>query len=141
MADCIFCRIIKGELPCAKVFEDDRVISFLDINPINAGHTLVLPKRHYATLFEISQDDLSACAAASQKIAMAVYKATKSSGLNFIQNNFRAAGQLVEHIHFHLIPRFPRDNFLNSWPGKPCPQGELGKMLERIKAALVTHDS
>jgi histidine triad (HIT) family protein len=136
MADCIFCRIIKGELPCAKVYEDERVLSFLDINPINTGHTLVLPKRHYATLFEISQDDLSACATASQKIATAVFKATKASGLNLLQNNLRAAGQLIEHVHFHLIPRFLRDDFLTSWPGKPCPQGELSKMLEMIKAEL-----
>ncbi len=136
MAECIFCQIIKGELPCAQVYEDDLVISFLDKNPINPGHTLVLPKRHYATLFEIPQEDLNACAAASQKIAMAVYKATKASGLNFFQNNYRTAGQRIDHIHFHLIPRFPGDNFLSSWPGKPYPQGGFSKVLEKIKAEL-----
>jgi histidine triad (HIT) family protein len=136
MADCIFCRIIRGELPCAKVYEDEFVIGFLDINPINPGHTLVLPKRHYGTLFEISQDDLHACAAASQKIATAVYKAVKASGLNLFQNNYRAAGQLIDHIHFHLVPRFPRDMVLSSWPGKPCPQAELDNILEKIRAEL-----
>jgi len=136
MADCIFCQIIKGELPCAKVYENEYVISFLDINPINAGHTLVLPKRHYATLFEISEEDLHACTAASQKIAMAVYKATKASGLNFFQNNYRAAGQRVDHIHFHLIPRFHQDDFWSSWPSKPYPHGGLGKMLKKIQAEL-----
>ena len=136
MTDCIFCRIIRGELPCAKVYEDERVVGFLDINPVNPGHTLVLPKRHYATLFDILPDDLHASAAACQKIAAAVYKAVKASGLNLFQNNYRAAGQVVDHIHFHLVPRFPRDNFLSSWPGKPCPQAELDKMLERIKAEL-----
>ncbi len=136
MADCIFCRIIRGELPCAKVYEDERVISFLDINPINAGHTLVLPKKHYATLFEISKDDLHACAVASQTIATAIRNAVKASGLNLLQNNHRAAGQLVDHIHFHLIPRFARDNFLSLWPGKPCSQEELGKILEKIKTEL-----
>ena len=141
MADCIFCRIIRGELPCGKVFEDDRVFSFLDINPINPGHTLVLPKNHYATLFEIPQEDLIACLAASQKIAMAVYKATKSSGLNFVQNNYREAGQLIEHVHFHLIPRFARDNFLKSWSGEPCPQAELSKILEKIRVELVNSES
>ncbi len=136
MADCIFCRIIKGESPCAKVYEDERVISFLDINPINAGHTLVLPKRHYMTLFDIELEDLHACTAVSKKIAMAVYKATKASGLNFFQNNYRSAGQLIDHIHFHLIPRFHQDSFLTSWPGKPYQEGELGKMLNKIKAEL-----
>jgi histidine triad (HIT) family protein len=136
MADCIFCQIIKGELPCAKVYENERVISFLDANPINAGHTLVLPKRHYATLFEISEEDLYACTAASQTIAMAVFKATKASGLNFFQNNYRPAGQRVDHIHFHLIPRFHQDSFWNSWPSKPYPQGEAGEVLKKIKAEL-----
>jgi histidine triad (HIT) family protein len=136
MADCIFCQIIKGELPCAKVYEDDRVISFLDINPITAGHTLVLPKRHCVTLFEISTQDLHSCTAASQKIGQAVYKATKASGLNFFQNNYRAAGQLVDHIYFHLIPRFHQDSFVKSWPRNPYQQGDLGKMLKKIKAAL-----
>ena len=136
MADCIFCRIIAGELPCAKVYENELVISFLDVNPINAGHTLVLPKRHYATLFEISEEDLQACTAASQKIATAVYKATKASGLNFFQNNYRSAGQRVDHVHFHLIPRFYQDNFWSSWPSKPYPQGGLSKVLKEIKAEL-----
>ena len=136
MSDCIFCRIIEGELPCAKVYEDERVISFLDINPINVGHTLVLPKRHYPTLFEIQEEDIHACAAASRKIAVAVYKATKASGLNFLQNNYRAAGQHIDHIHFHLIPRFHMDGFLSSWPGKPCPHEDLDRMLRKIKAQM-----
>ncbi|MGA2402067.1 MAG: HIT domain-containing protein, partial [Syntrophobacteraceae bacterium] len=96
----------------------------------------VLPKIHYATLFEISEEDLHACTTASQKIGMAVYKATKASGLNFFQNNFRSAGQHIDHIHFHLIPRFRQDNFLTSWPGKPYQQGGLGKVLKKIKAEL-----
>ncbi len=136
MADCIFCQIIRGELPCAKVYEDQRVISFLDINPINAGHTLVLPKRHYATLFDITEDDLQACAAICQKIGSAVFKATKAAGLNYFQNNYRPAGQLIDHIHFHLIPRFHKDNFWTYWPGKPHQQGDLEKVLKKIKAEL-----
>ena len=136
MAECLFCQIIKGELPCAKVYEDKRVISFLDINPINAGHTLVLPKMHYETLFDVSAEDLHACAAASQKISVAVYRATKAAGLNLFQNNYRAAGQLIDHIHFHLIPRFHQDSFQTLWPRQPYRQGGLGKMLEKIKAEL-----
>jgi histidine triad (HIT) family protein len=136
MVECIFCQIIRGELPCAKIYEDERVISFLDINPINGGHTLVLPKIHYATLFDVSPEDLQACAAVSQKIGVAVFKVTNASGLNLIQNNYRTAGQLIDHIHFHLIPRFHQDNFLGAWPRRPYQQGGLGKMLKKIKAEL-----
>jgi histidine triad (HIT) family protein len=136
MADCIFCRIIQGEIPCAKVYEDDLVLSFLDISPINSGHTLVLPKKHYTTLFEVDPDSLKACILASQRIAEAVYKGVKADGLNFLQNNFRAAGQLVEHVHFHLIPRYENDGFLSSWPGKQYSSGEMDKTLKNIQAQL-----
>ena len=135
MADCVFCEIIRGTSPCWKVYEDERVISFLDIEPIGAGHTLVLPKKHYATLFEIPEEDLQACASACQKIGAAVLGAARASGLNFLQNNYRAAGQLVHHIHFHLIPRFPNDN-LRLWPGRHCPSRALTEMLARIKNEL-----
>jgi histidine triad (HIT) family protein len=137
VAQCVFCRIIKGELPCSKVYEDDRVISFLDINPVSTGHTLVVPKKHWATLFEISEEDLRACTAASKKIATAVHKATKASGLNLLQNNYRAAGQLIDHVHFHLIPRFPNDDFMRSWPAKPSYQHELARLVEKIKSELL----
>ena len=136
MADCIFCKIVQGEIPCAKVYEDDQVLSFLDINPINSGHTLVLPKTHYTTLFQVDPDDMEACILASQKIAEAIYIGVKAAGLNLLQNNFRAAGQLIEHVHFHLIPRFENDGFLTSWPGKEYPAGEMEKTLKKILAEL-----
>lgn len=136
MADCIFCKIVQGEIPCAKVYEDDLILSFLDINPINPGHTLVLPKHHYSTLFEVPPEALEACILVSQKISEAVYKSVKAAGLNFLQNNFRAAGQLIEHVHFHLIPRFNNDGFLTSWPGKEYPAGEMEKTLKTILAEL-----
>ncbi|MDA8305635.1 MAG: HIT family protein [Deltaproteobacteria bacterium] len=136
MAGCIFCKIIRGESPCEKVYEDERVISFLDINPVSAGHTLVLPRKHFVTLFDIPEEDLKACTLACQKIAKAVLSATKASGLNLLENNYRAAGQLVDHVHFHLIPRFPYDN-LRLWPAEHGrPPGTLAEMLARIKAEL-----
>jgi histidine triad (HIT) family protein len=136
MAGCIFCQIIKGRLPCAKIYEDERVISFLDINPINPGHTLVVPKTHAVTIFDVSEEDLSACAIVSQKIARAILSGTGASGLNFVQNNFRTAGQHVDHIHFHLIPRHPHDHFLSSWPGKPYSPGELDRICDKIKSEI-----
>jgi histidine triad (HIT) family protein len=136
MPACIFCQIVRGESPCAKIYEDELVLSFLDINPINPGHALVIPKAHYATLFEIPEPELLACAAAARRIAPAVFRAANASGMNFYQNNYRAAGQLVDHFHFHLIPRRPGDGFLPSWPGKPTPAGELEKMLRKVQEEL-----
>lgn len=136
MSDCVFCRIVRGELPCSKVYEDERVIGFLDANPISPGHTLILPRAHYATLFEIPEEDLRRCAVASQKVARAVFKAVNAAGLNYLQNNFRPAGQRVDHIHFHLIPRFPRDGFFVPWEVKPYAAGEMEKTLQKIRAQL-----
>lgn len=136
MADCIFCKIVRGEIPCAKVYEDDLALSFLDINPINPGHTLILPKEHYASLFEVDPEALKACAVAAQKISKAVYQGVKADGLNFLQNNFRAAGQLIDHVHFHLIPRYESDGFMTTWPGKPYPAGEMERILRQIAAGM-----
>jgi histidine triad (HIT) family protein len=128
--------IVQGKIPSIKIYEDDRVLSIMDINPINTGHCLVIPKQHHVTLLDVSPEDLQACALVSQRIAKAVMKAVGASGLNFLQNNFRSAGQLIDHIHFHLIPRYENDGFLTTWPGKPCPPGELEKTFAKIKAAL-----
>ncbi|HOV87229.1 MAG TPA: HIT family protein [Syntrophobacteraceae bacterium] len=136
MADCIFCRIVAGQIPCAKLYEDEYVLGFLDINPINPGHSLVLPKRHYAVLTEVPDRELEACIGAAKRVARAVSRSVGSAGLNLLQNNGRAAGQLIEHVHFHLIPRDPGDGFLTSWPGKPYPSGQMEAVLEKIKAAL-----
>jgi histidine triad (HIT) family protein len=136
MTDCIFCRIIKGESPCAKLYEDKHVLSFLDINPINRGHALVITKKHYPTLFDVPSEELQACAIVAQKVARAVQKAVSASGLNLLQNNFPVAGQLIEHVHFHLIPRHPSDGFLTSWPGKPYPPGQLEQTLARVKSQM-----
>jgi histidine triad (HIT) family protein len=136
MADCIFCKIIRGEIPCAKITENENALSFLDIGPINTGHALVIPKKHYPTLFEVSDEDLAACVVMARNVARAVYQAVGASGLNFLQNNFRVAGQLVEHAHFHLIPRFENDGFLTTWPGKAYAVGEMDKVLQRVLAKL-----
>jgi histidine triad (HIT) family protein len=136
MPDCIFCKIIKGEIPCAKVYEDDKALSFLDIGPINPGHALVVPKVHYATLFDAPDEVLQACISVSRKVARAVFKSVGADGLNVLQNNYRAAGQLVDHIHFHLIPRRKGDGFMTGWPAKEYPPGELDKVLGKIRENL-----
>jgi histidine triad (HIT) family protein len=136
MTDCIFCKIIRGEIPCAKIYEDDKVLSFLDIGPINPGHALVVPKNHYATLLDAPAEDLKACIEVAKKVGQAVFKGTEASGLNLLQNNYRPAGQLVDHIHFHLIPRRGDDGFITSWPAKSYGKGEMERILEKIKEKL-----
>lgn len=136
MRDCIFCRIVRGEMPCARIYEDEHVLSFLDINPINPGHALVVPKTHASKLFEIPVEELQACIVASQKVGQAVYRAVKATGMNLLQNNGRAAGQLIDHAHFHLIPRFENDGFLTTWPAKPSSPGSLEEMLRMVKENL-----
>jgi histidine triad (HIT) family protein len=136
MAECIFCKIARGDIPCAKILEDEQVLSFLDIGPINPGHALVIPKQHYATLLEIPAATLAACAVMAQRVAAAVFRATRAQGLNLLQNNHHAAGQLVEHAHFHLIPRYAHDGFLTTWPGKSYAPGDMEAMLAKVRAAL-----
>lgn len=136
MDQCIFCKIGRGELPSSKLYEDDLVLSFMDINPINPGHVLVIPKAHYATLFDADPEVLRACIAVAQRIGKAVHRGIGAEGLNLLQNNYRAAGQLIEHLHFHLIPRYVNDGFLTTWPGRAYPTGELQTTYRRIMAMM-----
>ncbi len=136
MVECIFCKIVQGEIPAAKVYEDDEVLAFLDINPILAGHTLVIPKVHCETLADAAPSVLEACMRAVKKVGCAVMDAMAAEGLNVLQNNFEVAGQEIDHLHFHLIPRFRNDGFRVPWPAKPYPDGELERVQEKIRGAL-----
>ncbi|MFA6035565.1 MAG: HIT family protein [Candidatus Micrarchaeia archaeon] len=107
--DCIFCRIVKGEVGCSKVYEDAHTFAFLDINPINKGHTLVITKKHFETVLDMPEEDGVALAKASVKVGRAVKKATGAAGINLLHNIGKAAGQLVFHAHVHLVPRFEND--------------------------------
>ena len=109
MVDCIFCKIGKGEIPSKKVYEDANTFAFLDINPRNPGHTLVIPKNHYGSILDIPENELSELMKAVKKIVAATKNATKSEGTSITQSNGRAAGQVVGHIHFHVIPRFMKE--------------------------------
>lgn len=132
MNDCIFCKIIKGEVPAQKVYEDNYVVAFLDITPINKGHTLVVPKHHCVNLLDMREEDVVACAKALQKVAKAVKAGVNAEGVNVGMNNEKAAGQYVFHAHFHVIPRFSHDG-LKHWPGGKYSAGEADKIAEEIK--------
>lgn len=137
MADCVFCKIIAGEIPAATLTETDTLISFMDIAPVNPGHCLVVPKRHVGTLLDLVPEELSACMAAAQGLARAVMAATGAPGLNLLQNNDRCAGQLVPHVHFHLIPRSPDDGFSFGWRQGSYAEGEMERLQGAIKSCLV----
>jgi len=104
MEDCIFCKIIKGEIPCFKVYEDEKVLAFEDINPLSEGHTLITPKRHAQDLWEISGEDLTAIHLASQKIIRAMKESLNPDGVALLQLNGRGVNQVVMHYHLHLMP-------------------------------------
>lgn len=131
-ASCLFCKIIAGEIPCARVYEDDAVLAFLDINPISRGHTLVVPKGHYPTLLDFPAAEGEALVRALRRVALALHETMQSGGFNCIQNNFGPAGQMVFHSHWHLVPRHEGDG-LADWPGgKYKDTGEMQKLATAI---------
>lgn len=107
MGETIFSRIIRGEIPCHKVYEDEHVLAFLDIGPLSHGHTLVIPKEPAATLDKLSDESAAAIGRVLPRLARAVTKATGAAAYNVLQNNGADAHQAVHHVHFHIIPRFP----------------------------------
>ncbi|MEK7606395.1 MAG: HIT family protein [Patescibacteria group bacterium] len=125
MNDCIFCKIIAGEVPADKVYEDDTTIAFIDVHPINPGHTLVVPKKHYENILDTPKDVLAAMIQTAQKVAKATMAAVDAPAVNIGMNNGAEAGQVVFHSHFHVIPRFANDGY-KSW--------------ERKEGSLLTYD-
>jgi histidine triad (HIT) family protein len=138
MANCIFCKIVKGEIPCFKILEDDRVLSFADVNPINAGHTLIIPKRHAENIWEIDREDLTAIHQASLKIAKAMKTSLDPDGIAILQLNGKAVNQVVMHYHLHLIPRKSTDPKLkmSEWDLVPGDMTAIGKTAEAIAGAI-----
>ena len=135
--DCIFCKIVNGEIPCTKVFEDDHVLAFMDINPLNDGHLLVIPKTHANTILEIEERDFMAVTAAVHKIAGAVQAALKPDGMNLLQLNGKAANQVVPHLHVHIVPRWSGDDLkISQWEIVPGDFEKINGVAERIVSAL-----
>ncbi len=134
--DCVFCKIVAGQIPSIKIYEDEDVLAFLDIGPLSDGHTLVIPKKHYAKIHECHAEILAKVGAVLPKVAGAVFGAMNAEGYNVLCNNGRASGQLVEHIHFHIIPRNSGDGVFTQWPSKQYPAGKVEKIAENIIAKL-----
>lgn len=134
--DCIFCKIGAGEIPCHKVYENQSVIAFLDINPVSEGHTLVVPKEHFERFDECSAEVIAAIGPVISKVSSAVAAAAGADGYNLLCNNGIAAGQLVGHVHFHIIPRNSGDGILKGWPAAGYEDGRAETVLENIVQQL-----
>lgn len=132
--DCIFCKIIRGELPSQKVYEDDWVLAILDIHPANPGHTLIIPKHHQANMWEASDEMVGHMARVARRLSHAVVAATGAQGWNLAVNNGAAAGQIIFHAHWHVIPRFVDDG-LKPWRDLAYGPGELEAMGDTVRAA------
>lgn len=131
--DCIFCRIIAGELPGQIVAEDERTVSFMDINPATRGHALVIPRAHAKDLLEIDADDLAACAQAAQRLAQRATDALGADGVNLLNACGATAWQSVFHFHIHVIPRYEDDPLRLPWVPGPGDPGEIEAAAEELR--------
>ena len=134
-AGCLFCKIIRGELPAAKVYEDDHTLSFLDIHPTNQGHTLVVPKEHHQNIYETPEEVLCDVMRVVKKLSPIIKKALRADGINVIMNNDPAAGQIIFHAHIHIVPRFSDDGF-RQWKGTPYGEGKIDEVAKQRRNAI-----
>ncbi len=136
--DCIFCDIIAKKESAEILYENDKVISFLDIRPVNYGHTLVIPKTHYENFLSVPSEELEALIQATQLLSNAIVKSLAPDGFNIVVNNGVAAGQSIFHFHFHIIPRFKSDDFKFRPSLKSYGDGTMKKFAEKIRSAVTT---
>lgn len=135
MENCIFCKIVKGEIPSAKLYEDEETLAFLDIAPVNIGHTLVIPKKHFENILETPEDIMAHMMRVVKKISHAL-EVLGPDGININMNNRAAAGQVIFHAHIHIIPRLKDDGF-QLWHGRrPYNEGEMAATANKITQAL-----
>jgi len=134
--NCIFCKIVAGQIPCFKLLEDANTIAFMDINPVNPGHALAVAKGHWPTVEVIPPDVLAEVARTAQKVDKAAVKVLKPHGVNLLQANGEGAGQSVPHLHIHIMPRVKGDDVNLNWQPKPGDMAAIKAVCEKLKAAL-----
>jgi len=134
--DCLFCKIVHGEIPSALILETDAAMAFLDINPVNYGHTLLVPRAHHAHLSDLADAVAAEAGSLLPRLCRAITAATGADGLNVIVNSGRAAGQTIDHCHWHIIPRFHDDAVNWPWPHRDYAGDELNQMRFRIEREL-----
>ena len=132
--DCLFCKIVNGEIPCTKIYENDMVLSFMDISPMNDGHMLVIPKNHGSTILELPEKDFLAVMSATQKVAQAVKNALNPDGINILQLNGEAANQVVPHLHVHIVPRWSGDGLtVSKWVPVQGDMEQISQFADKIR--------
>jgi len=129
--DCVFCKIIEGKIPSYKVYEDEKTLAFLDINPANPGHTLIVPKEHFANMEDAPEEVICAVMKTAKIVGKAIKAGLGVGGYNLMENNDPIAGQIIPHLHFHLIPRLKNDG-LKLWPQKKYNEGEAEEIRDKI---------
>lgn len=134
--NCIFCKIVAGEIPCFKLYEDDGTLAFMDINPANDGHCLAISKSHFEDLYEAADGEVGKVAETARKLAKAVRDAVNPDGLNLIQSNGPGAAQSVMHFHIHVLPRKLGDELKINWGLKPGSREAIAALAEKIRAKL-----
>jgi histidine triad (HIT) family protein len=135
-SDCIFCKIVAGEIPCFKLYEDDATLAFMDVNPANPGHALAVAKGHWETLYAIPGDVAGKVVQTAQRVATAVNEALSPDGINLAQANGPGAAQSVPHFHIHVLPRREGDNLGLNWGHQPGDMDEIKKVYEKVLAAM-----
>ena len=136
MSDCVFCRIIAGQIPSTKVHEDELTLAFMDIGEVNPGHVLVTVKPHVETICGLNDTLAAAVFRTAARVARAVQKAYTPEGVTLYQANGAAAGQTVFHFHLHLVPRYAEDGMRLTWPAKNPPREQLEANAAKLRAAL-----
>jgi len=135
MPDCLFCKIVRKEIPADIIYEDEETLAFLDIKPVNPGHTLVIPKKHSTDIFEIDEEDWGAVMRTSKRVAHALERALKPVGINLGMNNRAGAGQAVFHAHVHVMPRQAKDGH-EIWKSRPGAADQNKAVAEKIRNAI-----
>jgi histidine triad (HIT) family protein len=133
---CIFCKIVRKQAPASIIYEDATVMAFIDIRPLNIGHSLVIPKAHYVDIYEIQENELSNVHKVTKQIAIAIKKATKADGISIIQQNGKAAGQDIFHLHVHVVPRFEGQKLPRFSSLKEVERAKLDDIAKKIKRQL-----
>ena len=136
VAECIFCRIVAGEVPSFRLFEDDATFAFMDVNPANEGHALVVPKEHASNVYTVSDEAIARTAVTAKKVAAAVARVLEPDGLNLVQCNGPGAAQSVMHFHIHVLPRIRNDRLAMNWGLKLGDVKAIGRLAERIRERM-----
>ncbi|MDI6720945.1 MAG: HIT family protein [Candidatus Aenigmarchaeota archaeon] len=131
--DCLFCKIVKKEIPARVVYNDSDTIAFLDINPANPGHVLVVPKKHHEMIMDADDDMLKKSVLVVRELSKKIMEEMKADGINVVQNNGKHAGQLVPHVHFHIIPRFPEDMVVISYKRSQIEDKKMDEIRKKLE--------